>query len=189
MRTARLIIPIALAFVLTTTPGCGVRNARTDSVRIASDLNADRFAGQPLKIDAAEFLVNAADASRMEIEASRAALAESETTDIREFAQRMVTEHQQLLERVQAIASTENVSLPPTLSNKRAKALAKLEKKHGRWFDRKYVNMMLVDHEHDVVAFKKAAQSSNPAVQPFAKANLGTIEAHLARIREIKRKH
>lgn len=189
MRATRLILPLAAALVLSNFTGCGVRNARTDSVRIASDLNADRFAGQPIKADAAEFLVSAADASRMEIEAGRAVLNESETTDIRAFAQRMITDHEQLLKRVEAIAATENVSLPATLSNKRAKTIAKLENKHGRWFDRKFVNMMVIDHEHDVVAFKKAAQSNSPPVRSFAQDNLSKIEEHLASIREIKRKH
>jgi putative membrane protein len=189
MNPSRLFVPLALAVAMCGFTGCGVRNVRTDSVRIANDLNHDRFAGQPVEMDAAAFLVEAADGSRMEVDTGRAALEHSENTDVRDFAQRMVNDHQQALDKIGQIAAAQNVELPSALSNKNAKMLTKLEKKDGRGFDRKYINMMVADHEHAVAAFRRAAQSDDPAVRSFAQDTLPTLEEHLARIREINRTH
>ncbi len=55
----------------------------------------------------------------------------------------------------------------------------------GTEFDRMYVRDMLTDHESDVAAFEKEANSgSNPDLKTFASDTLPTLREHLRMAKE-----
>lgn len=185
-RRSRLLVPLALTLLVAAPIGC-TGNRRTDSVHIANSANRDTFRGDRADLAAAEFLVEAADARMMSIEMSQAAPEHSDSASVHEHAQKMVTQEQALLAELRSLASRENVDLPTTLSHKRAKTLAKLEKKNGKAFDKRYIRMMYRDHKNDVAAFSRARSYDDSAVSAFAEANLPQIEEYLAHITELKR--
>jgi len=64
-----------------------------------------------------------------------------------------------------------------------------LRAKTGADFDREYVEEMVDDHEEDVAAFEKQAQSAtDPDVKAFAAKTLPVLKKHLDAIKAIQAK-
>src|SRR5690606_11410339 len=94
---------------------CNNSNRRTanDSVDQARDVN-DTSA--MVNEDDADFAVKAADASLAEIELGKLAMEKATDQRIKDFAQKMVTDHQRANDELMAIATRLNITLPPVVS-------------------------------------------------------------------------
>ncbi|MGH9410647.1 MAG: DUF4142 domain-containing protein, partial [Vicinamibacterales bacterium] len=74
----------------------------------------------------------------------------------------------------------------PTAPNAQDKATKmRLSKLSGESYDKAYMRDMVKDHEHDVAAFKKEADSGkDPDIKAFAAKTLPTLEEHLKLAKE-----
>ena len=66
--------------------------------------------------------------------------------------------------------------------------LATLRGLTGNAFDRRYMQMMVRDHEQAVALFTSAAQSDDVQVRAYATQTLPVLQAHLTRARNISSK-
>jgi putative membrane protein len=65
-------------------------------------------------------------------------------------------------------------------------SIEKLKVLSGDTFDKSYIKGMVEDHQKDIAAFQKEAQSGqDPDAKSFANAALPTLKMHLAKIRAI----
>jgi putative membrane protein len=137
--------------------------------------------------DDREFLTEAASGGQMEVALGRAAIRNASHKRVREFGQRMVTDHRKANAELRQIAAKKDVRLPAEpVDDDHRKTVAELSQLKGADFDRAYMQAMVDDHEDDVEKFRaQAKESKDPDVKSFAAKALPTLEAHLRMAKEV----
>ncbi len=133
-----------------------------------------------------DFLPEAADARMMGIAQAKLAAQRGTTESVREYAELMMKDQTRLLESIRRIAKAKNVALPKKISDEKEKWLSDLEAKSGKDFDRKFLQMITIDHRRDARKFRNAGSMDDKDVAAFAEKHLSVIEGHLAQAKEIK---
>jgi putative membrane protein len=101
----------------------------------------------------------------------------------------MVRDHSAANDRLKALATQRNVTLPDSVSSKHKKMMETLNKKSGKEFDRFYINEMVKDHQEDVKAFEQAANKvSDLEVKAFINNTLPTLKTHLDSAKAIQKR-
>lgn len=165
-------------------------NGASDSVKEAKDSNAakidsQRTIEQPLSAKGlskgdADFLVNAASGSMMEVELGQLAQTNSRTRQVKDFGAMMVRDHSEGGLKLKTLASAKNVILPDAVSNRQQKEIDDLKKKKGKEFDKAYVLLMIDDHKDDIREFEKqAGKGMDSLTRAFASSSLEMLRRHL----------
>lgn len=167
---------------------CGDNKKESDSVENAEEANEmkdDRGTG--LDDDATEFAVKAANGGMMEVQLSQLALEKNPTPAIREYATMMIEEHKKANDELKALAAQKNITLPTTLGEDKQESYNEMAKLSGDEFNKKYVEMMLSDHQKTVDMFKEAADDNeNADLKAFAAKTLPTLQMHLDKIKTLE---
>jgi len=135
----------------------------------------------------ASFVQNAAIGGMAEVELSRLALTRSKDAAVREFAQKMVTDHGKANEELTALAKAKGLPVPMSLDAKHQSAVDGLKQTADAGFDRMYIDHMTQDHEEAVNLFKTAAAETtmDAEIRAFANKTLPTLEQHRAMIKKL----
>lgn len=136
----------------------------------------------------ATFLAEAASGDMAEVQLGQLAQQKTSSAAVKQFGQRMVTDHSKNETMLKQIAAQDNVTLPTAPSAKDQKTYDKLSKLSGAEFDREYMSTMVQDHEKDVAQFKKEASANkNPSIQKYASETLPVLKEHLNLARQTDR--
>jgi len=134
------------------------------------------------------FANEAASGGLAEVQLGQLAQQKASSPDVKQFGQRMVDDHTKANQELQSIAATENLTLATQPGKAEQAAQQRLQHAEGAAFDRAYVDHMVQDHQKDVAAFRKEAQSGqDPAVKAFAQKYLPVIEQHLQMAKELNK--
>jgi putative membrane protein len=126
------------------------------------------------------FLAKAAQGGLMEVAAGKLAAQRGLDPAVKEFGQKMVTDHTAANDRLKSLAGSKQLLLPDTLSEDENAALGKLEGLNGTDFDQAYSQMMVKDHVEDISEFEKEVKKGQDAeVKSFAENTLPTLRHHL----------
>ena len=127
------------------------------------------------------FASQAAVIGKAEIELGQLAAKNSQDPAVREYAQRMVKDHQAADAKLKKIAGAENLTLPQSLDAEHQALKEKLADLKGEAFDREYAKAMAKGHDKAVALFESASQASQmPAeLKEFAAATLPTLKEHM----------
>lgn len=126
------------------------------------------------------FVKEAAIGGLAEVQLGNLAKEKASSSDVKQFGDRMVTDHSKANDQLKQVAQQQSVQLPTELDAKHKALVARLSKLSGDAFDKAYMKEMLSDHKHDVAAFKKESSSGkDAAVKQFASSTLPTLEDHL----------
>lgn len=137
-----------------------------------------------------KFVKDALEGGNAEVQLGKLAQQKAQSDDVKQFGQKMVTDHTQLGEQMKPIAQQMNITPPTTLAPKDKMLYAKLEKLSGADFDREYITAMVKDHQKDLSDFKKEASSGkDPQVKEAAQQGSTVISEHLSMIKQIAQKH
>jgi len=133
------------------------------------------------------FVQNAAIGGMTEVELSRVALARSKDAGVREFAQRMVTDHGKANEELMALAKAKGLALPTKLDSTHQAAVDGLRQSPDAGFDKIYIDHMSKDHEEAVNLFKTAAAETtmDAEIRAFANKTLPTLEQHRDMVKKL----
>jgi putative membrane protein len=126
----------------------------------------------------ASFVKNAAVDGMAEVELGKLALSKSQDEAIRNFAQRMVTDHGKANQELKTIAKRKNIDVPTSLDSKHQSLVQSLNAKSGAAFDAAYAEHMQADHSKAIALFEGASKSSDEDLAAFAKKTLPTLEEH-----------
>src|SRR5205814_5712922 len=77
-----------------------------------------------------------AQANLSEIEGGKAAAAKAQSPDVKQFAQQMATDHQQMLQELETLAKSKGVALPQSGSFKDKAEMKLMERASGADFDK-----------------------------------------------------
>lgn len=141
---------------------------------------ASRSASEQKMVPARMFIKKAAQSDLAEVQLGQLAQQKGTTSAVRNFGQRMITDHTKNADELKAVAQQENMNWPSDVNAQQKATYQKLSNLSGKKFDEMYARDMVKDHTMDVTAFKQEARTSNnEAVKNFASKSLPVLEAHL----------
>jgi putative membrane protein len=133
-----------------------------------------------------QFIKKAAEGGLAEVEFGKIASEKAESSDVKQFGQRMVDDHTKANDQLKQVASEKGLTVPDKLSAKDAATKARLEKLSGKAFDRAYMRDMVTDHTKDVSEFRMESKNAkDPDVKNFASQTLPTLKDHLKEAKSI----
>jgi len=137
------------------------------------------------------FVSKALEGGETEVQLGQLAQQKSQSNDVKQFAQKMVSDHSQMADKwFKPVAQQLGVSEPKGPSKKDKKEIAKLQGLSGDEFDREYITMMLKDHQKDLKDFKDEAQvAQDPNLKQVIEQGSNVISQHLQLIEQIAKNH
>jgi len=144
-------------------------DTKSSSSQASKDANADH-----------SFVMEAAMGGMAEVELGKLASEKAQSEQVKQFAQRMVTDHGKANDELKTLAQNKNISLPTDPGAKHKATKDRLSKMSGAAFDKAYMQEMLNDHRKDVSDFQKESRSGkDPDVKAWATKTLPTLQEHL----------
>lgn len=136
-----------------------------------------------------DFINNAAKGNRAELTLGKMVAAKSKDPSVKQFAQMMVKDHTEALNKLEEVAKSKNITLPDELPDDAKDLQSKLASDNGKQLDKDYMAGMVQDHEKDVQEFQDATQKlQDPEVKQWATTTLPTLQKHLQRAKQIDAK-
>jgi putative membrane protein len=126
----------------------------------------------------AVFVSKAAQDGMTEVELGKVALDKSKDPKVREFAQRMVTDHGKANRELESIAKRKGIDAPKMLDTEHQTMVKKLQSQDGEAFDLEYSKHMNMDHDKAIDLFEATTESSDTDLAGFAKKTLPTLKEH-----------
>ena len=134
-----------------------------------------------------EFAMKAASGGLAEVQAAQLAEQRAASPQIKQFAQRMITDHTTANTELQQIAKQADISLPAQPTGKDAAEGQKLIT--GTAFDQAYAQGQLQDHRETVELVQKEASSGqDPALKAFAQKTLPILQQHLQMVEALNKR-
>lgn len=137
------------------------------------------------------FVTKAMEGDLAEVQLGQLAEQKSQSQDVKQFAQKMVSEHQQMQDKwLKPMAQQMGISEPKKPSKKDKKLMEKLQGLNGSAFDTAYIQAMVKDHQEDLKQYKAEAQTSqNPNVKQVAQQGSTVIAQHLQIAQQLAQAH
>ncbi len=134
----------------------------------------------------ASFYKHAAEAGISEVDAGTLAQDKGSSQAVKDFGAMMVKDHTAANDKLKAIASAKNISLPTTASIGQMATKTKLDVLSGDTFDKSYVKGQIKAHQETIALLKKEKMSGqDPEAKAFATSVLPTVQTHLKKIMAI----
>jgi predicted outer membrane protein len=147
---------VALACAAAVSAGCGGKND-TDQYQTGAAGESRGILGG----DSVEAFVDRAAISNMaEVQLGQLAAERAQSPQVREFAEHVVTDHQQALDQLREAATASNLLLPSALNEKHRDLHHRLSQLQGAEFDREYMSAMVDAHEESVDLLEDQAPES-----------------------------
>jgi putative membrane protein len=135
-----------------------------------------------------QWVMNAARDSLAEVEIGKLAAEKASSDQVKQFAQKMVDDHNKANEELKSIASSKSIALPTEPDSKHKATVDKLSKLSGEAFDRAFAKDMVSDHKKAVSAFRNESKSGkDPEIKAFAAKTLPTLEGHLKQAEDLNK--
>jgi putative membrane protein len=150
------------------------RGTQTDRTRTTQSVMSRTMTPQ-------SFTTQAAVIGKAEIELGQLAMQKTQDPGVRDYAKRMVTDHQAADAKLQTIAGAQKLEMPQALDPEHEALKAKLAELQGAAFDREYSKAMAKGHDKAVALFESASQAPQmtPELKKFAAATLPTLKEHM----------
>lgn len=133
-------------------------------------------------------------ANQAEVHMGQMGQQQASSPEVKQFAQKLEQDHQQLDEKLTQTAQTAGMTLEgkgyESQQKDAQKAMKKLQGKTGEEFDKEFVSMMVKDHEKDIKETQKAAKQARKDNQTELASLLDQavagMKSHLATAKELK---
>ena len=131
----------------------------------------------------ASFYKHAAEAGLFEVQAGQIAADKGASQAVKDFGAMMVKDHTAANDKLQAIATAKNITLPTSPSVGQMAGKAKLDVLSGNTFDKSYVKGQIKAHQETIALLKKEKMSGQDAqAKAFAAEVLPTVQGHLKKV-------
>jgi putative membrane protein len=178
---------LAAGVVVLSLGSCKNESKQEDPKEVAEDQNDVKFDDNNAKEDDSEFLVDAAEINLAEIEIGKLAQQKGTHPEVKKFGKMLVDDHQKLSNEVKSLADSRNFSVPLSLTEDGKEEYNKLNKETGTDFDKKFINVIIDEHEDAIDKFSKAADKANDEeIKAWASKNVSSLTAHLQQAKLLK---
>jgi putative membrane protein len=159
----------------TPTPGAPTTSAPTTSAQVRTQALADTA-----------FVREAGTGNVLEVRLGTLAAQKTSNAAVKQFADRMVTDHTTMGNQWAALISNDRLPVKVGLDAAQQQSVSRLEGLSGAEFDRAYMNTMVQDHQQDVATFQRLGLTAQSAdVRQLATSGLATIQQHLSMARQV----
>lgn len=187
-RTVLGALASGAVFAQAATPGTTQGPAAGTTPPKASAASQPATGAKALSAQDRKFVVTAGEAGAAEVEMARIAMDRAQSSDVKNFASRMVSDHQKAGDDLDKIASDKGMAIDDKLSAKDQAELDRLTKLQGASFDREYVKSQLAAHRAAVALFGKESKSGNDSeLKSFAASTLPTLQDHLQLVQQLSK--
>lgn len=133
------------------------------------------------------FVTQAAQANRAEIEEGHYMMDHTKSQAVKDFAQKMISDHTRALDQLQQIASSDGYTMPRGIGPKDRASMDSLEHDHGARLNMAYSSDQEKDHREVISKFQQAAQNRAiaPALREYARSTLPVLQEHLRMARQL----
>jgi putative membrane protein len=129
---------------------------------------------------AKDFIQKAQAGNMVEIELGQMAASQAQSQGVKDFAQRIVTDHTKARDQLANLAQKENVTISGKMNEADQKRVDQLKSDKGTQFDQAFLNDMVRDHQKDVQLYQQAQNGiSNSDVKAYIDQTLPTLQTHL----------
>jgi putative membrane protein len=135
----------------------------------------------------AEFIRNVGADNTMHIQLARIALERAKNKDVRQYAQRMVTDHTRLQDQWSAMVARNHLPYGLGMGPKHREKVEDLQKLKGKNFDKAYMTLMIQQHQQVNYWQNEGRNSKSAEVRRLVNQGLPTEEQHLAQAKQIAR--
>jgi putative membrane protein len=136
------------------------------------------------------FVAQASEGSLAEVELGKLALKKSKNPEVKEFAQKMVDDHTQLINDMKPVAEQLGVKPPTKVNAKHQQEADHLSGLSGDEFDKAYITAMVADHHHDLSEFTaEESRTQNEMLKSTVSKGKQVIEMHTHMIDQIAQKN
>jgi putative membrane protein len=142
-----------------------------------------RTAARP--VTDSSFVREATAGSLLEVRLGNLAQERTASSAVKQFAQRMVTDHTRMAGQWTTLAKSNG--LPPTVLDQAAlQDVTRLGQLRDAEFDREYMVTMIQDHQRDADTFRSQGQTAQlPQVRQLAASDLTIIQQHLQMAQQV----
>ena len=124
------------------------------------------------------FVQNAAQDGMTEVELGKLALDKSKNAAVRDFAQRMVTDHGKANKELASLASANGIDAPKKLDAEHQAIVNDMKSLDGARFDATYSHHMNMDHTKAISLFEAESKAPEKELADFAQKTLPTLQEH-----------
>jgi putative membrane protein len=115
-----------------------------------------------------------------EVNAGKLAMRKAQSQDVKDFANRMVSDHTAAADRLAALSKSSRVGRPADLDKDHKVVLEQLGKVDGRAFDSAYIRGQVVDHQRTAQLYEWIIDNGqDPRVASYAMETLPVVLRHL----------
>lgn len=162
------------------------RWAITGAVLTSALFMASMVGAQTVSRSDTKFIQKVAEGGLAEVELGKLAEEKGGDQRIRQFGQRMATDHGQAGKELEQLATQKGVSVGNDMSSSHLRERDRLAKLQPAAFDREYVQEMLKDHKKDVAEFRRMRdKAQDPDLRAWITKTLPTLEDHLKTIESL----
>jgi len=145
------------------------------STEAATDAGKTQLAAEDLK-----FMKDAAQSGMAEVKMGELASSNGESQQVKDFAQKLVTDHGKINEELKQLATKKSVMLPDAVTEQQKTMLQHLSSLKGREFDSAFKQHAVENHQKSVDKFKTEAEKAKDAdLKAFAAKTLPILQQHL----------
>jgi len=149
--------------------------------------NGDNHGGNGNTSADADFIRNVGADNTMHIQLARIALEKAKNKDVRQYAQRMLTDHTRQQEQWKAMVEKEDMPYGLGMGPKHREKVEALQKVSSKNFDKAYMTLMIQQHQQVNYWQNEGRNSKSAAVRRLVNQGLPIEEQHLAQAKQIAR--
>jgi putative membrane protein len=154
---------------------------------LGANAMTDNEAATAMPTDANGFATAVAASDLYEIESSRLALSKGTSTEVKEAAGHIQTDHQKSTAELKTAASQAQVTVTPALDAEKQAMLDQLKAANGAEFDRLYLQQQKTAHQKALALLQSYAQGGDAEpLKAFAKKASGVVQGHIEHLNGIK---
>jgi putative membrane protein len=132
------------------------------------------------------FAMMAASGGLTEVQLGKLAADQAASPEVKQFAQRLVQDHNKANQELLTIAEEKDFSVPKELDDVHEDVVELFSKLEGTQFDREYLRYQVMHHEKATAEFAVQAKAGqDPDLKAFAAKQLPTLQEHLQRVRDL----
>jgi len=127
-----------------------------------------------------QFMKDAAQSGIAEVKMGELASSNGESQPVKDFAQKLVTDHGKVNAELKQLATKKGVMLPDAVTEQQKTMLQHLTSLKGREFDSAFKQHAVENHQKSIDKFKTASEKAKDAdLKAFAAKTLPTLQQHL----------
>lgn len=128
---------------------------------------------------ASKFLHDAIQGDNSETRLGQLIATRGSSAEVRSFGRTLERDHSTARSQAAAVARRMGVAVPTSMAPEARSEQRKLERLHGRAFDREVRRYMIGDHQKDIAEFQRQVRAGDRRTADLARVQLPTLRKHL----------